>query len=1202
MEKILGIDTGTNSLGWAIVEKKGDDRYTLLDRGVNIFQEGVKIEKGIESSKAAERTAHKALRVRYYRIRLRKIELLHILSDNHLCPPLTQEQLSAWRHKKVYPKTELFMQWQSTDDKKDKNPYHDRYICLTQQLDLTDITQRYILGRALYHIIQRRGFLSNRKDKDDDEEGKVKEGISNLSKDMEAAGCHYLGEYFYHLYREGKKIRKHYTARNDHYLKEFEAICEKQQLDKVLIVKLRHAIFYQRPLKSQKGLVGHCVFEPKKTKCPASHPQYEEFRMLSFVNNVKVKTPQDAELRPLNAEERAKIMPLFFRKSKSYFNFEYIAKKLAGKSKYGYYKTDIHAPYLFNYYPDSNVSGCPVTTSLKSIFGEDWLTGVKEVYDKAEGKTDLQIINDVWHSVYSYSDKGKLKEFGKRHFQLTDEEAEAFANIRVDSSYAALSLKAIDNILPYLRRGVIYSKAVFLGNLKMVLPDYVWQQETMREAAIDRVLRVIDNYGKSAIETRTLEQCIKDFLHGQYGTTEEQLNLLYHPSMIEPYPRVPDSQNKLGSPRTDAIRNPMAMRSLFQMRHVINRLLAEGKIDRETTIHIEFARELNDANKRAALAQFTRDNQKRRDEYRKKIMELYEAETGKQIEPTDTEILKYQLWEEQDHQCVYTGKQIRVSDFVGADPKFDIEHTIPRSMGGDSTHMNLTLCDSRFNREVKKTLLPTQLSDYAVILKRVESWKKKYESLDTQIRRLHTNGSMDKPQKDRIIQKRSRLQMERDYWWGKYHRFEMTEVPEGFSRRQETDISVISRYGRLYLKSFFNRVFIVKGLATSDFRKIWGLQNIYAKKQRVNHIHHCIDAIVIACIGPGEYSKLAQYYHDEENHDWYGTEKGHIAQPWEGFAADINKMQDEILVAHSTPDNMAKQGRRRIKVGSRRVLACGDAARAQLHLDTYYGAIEKDDLVKYVVRKPLDSLKESDVKNIVDDTVRDTIERAIKEKGFKDAMSGTIWMNEEKRIPINKVRCYVPSITRPINIRQQRDASPKEYKRQYHVANDTNYAMAIYVGKDSRGKEKRAMETITSIDAAAFFRRSNDKETTGRMMFPAEKNGYPLGYILKKGTMVLLYENTPEEVWDLDHDQLVRRLYKVTGMSSMVIGGNTYGVINLLYQQEARPSSELKGKNGAYRSQEELRPKIVMLHTQIKALVEGVDFELNETGEIKRLI
>ena len=55
MAKILGLDLGTNSIGWAIVEKDGTE-FTLVDKGVRIFSEGVKSEKGIESSSAAERT------------------------------------------------------------------------------------------------------------------------------------------------------------------------------------------------------------------------------------------------------------------------------------------------------------------------------------------------------------------------------------------------------------------------------------------------------------------------------------------------------------------------------------------------------------------------------------------------------------------------------------------------------------------------------------------------------------------------------------------------------------------------------------------------------------------------------------------------------------------------------------------------------------------------------------------------------------------------------------------------------------------------------------------------------------------------------------------------------------------------------------------------------------------------------------------
>ena len=1124
MTKILGIDTGTNSLGWAIVEKKADE-YRLLDKGVNIFQEGVKIEKGIESSKAADRTAHKAARVRNYRIKLRKIRLLRILSDAHLCPPLSKVELSAWRLKKEYPKNDLFMQWQGTDDESEKTPYAYRHKCLHECLDFNSMTDRYILGRAFYHIIQRRGFLSNRKDQSVDDTGKVKESISNLTQEMHDAGYEYLGDYFYSLYNKGEKIRNHYTARNEHYLAEFKAICEKQDLDKNLgpeiVRQIEKAIFNQRPLKSQKGQVGKCVFEKNKTKCPSSHPMYEEFRMLSFINNIKIQTPNDSALRPLSAEERELIMPLFFRKSKKQFDFEDIAKKLAPKKHYGFYKksSDAEMPYLFNFPMDTSVSGCPVTAALKDIFGENWIDALLETYTLAEGKSRLDVVNDIWHALFFYTDETKLAEFGKNRLQLNDEEAKKFSEISLPSDYASLSLKAICKILPYLRRDLIYSHAVFLGNLCEVMPQYEWNMEEMRNAAIGNIIHEMNQIDSK--DARTFEVCIKEYLKEQYHVSDEKLKKLYHPSMMEMYPRVQRTNNhgvyQLGSPRIDSVRNPMAMRSMFRLRKLVNRLLEEGKIDQDTEIHIEFARELNDANKRNAIAAYTKENQNKNDEARKKIRILFKAETGNDIEPTDVDVLKYVLWEEQGHICLYTGKQIRISDFVGANPKFDIEHTIPRSVGGDSTRMNLTLCDSRFNREIKKTKLPTELSEHDDIMARVNDWREKYESLDGQIRRQKklSKGATTKDQKDALIRKRHLLELQRDYWRGKYLRFTMESVPDGFSRRQGTDISVISKYARLYLKSLFKHVYTVKGIATSDFRKIWGIQKVYSKKERVNHVHHCIDAIVIACIGLDEYNKLGAYYHDEENHEWYGMSKAYFKKPWSTFVEDVEKVQDEILVYHYTPDNMPKQGRRRILIDGKKVLSKGDAARGSLHNDTYYGAIESDGVVKYVKRINLASMKENDVKNIVDDTVRGIIEAAINEKGFKEAMSSTIWMNEEKQIPIKKVRCYTPSVTKPLNIRQQRDVSSKEYKQQYHVTNDSNYLLALYIGKDKKGKEKREFEIINMLQTAQYFKTSNDKVAVGKNIVPLKsEHDYPFAYSLKIGTMVLLYEKSPNEIWD----------------------------------------------------------------------------------------
>ena len=94
---------------------------------------------------------------------------------------------------------------------------------------------------------------------------------------------------------------------------------------------------------------------------------------------------------------------------------------------------------------------------------------------------------------------------------------------------------------------------------------------------------------------------------------------------------------------------------------------------------------------------------------------------------------KYQLWEEQKHVCVYTGQTIGLSDFLGANPKYDIEHTIPQSLSFDNSQANLTLCDNQFNRAVKRNKIPSELPNYEAFTARIEHWKKTYEDLDKKI-------------------------------------------------------------------------------------------------------------------------------------------------------------------------------------------------------------------------------------------------------------------------------------------------------------------------------------------------------------------------------------------------------------------------------------------------------------------------------------
>ena len=1203
-QRILGLDTGTNSLGWAIVDRYDDNHYELVKKGVLIFQEGVKVEKGIESSKAAERTSHRALRRQYFRRRLRKIEVLKVLVRHNLCPALSDEDLKLWHTRKIYPAKPEFMEWQRTSDEEDKNPYHCRYICTSQSLDLNKQEDRYILGRAMYHLAQRRGFLSNRLDNSEDnsEKSTVKKGIKELSEKVSEAGCSYLGEYFYKIYKEKgntAKIRSTYTDRENHYLMEFEAIRQKQNLSDELRQELRRALYFQRPLKSQRQSVGKCTFEKGKARVSTSHYAFEEFRMLSFINNIRICTPYDIDgPRPLNADEIKKIESCFYRKSKANFDFEDIAKAIAGKGKYMTSGENTGKPYVFNYRMTQGVSGCPTIAQLRSIFGENWMEGIAETYTqnaRKDGtpKTLEEMADDIWNVLFFFDSESKLKEFATDKLQLDDNRATEFSKIHLNRDYASLSLKAVRNILPFLRMGMLYSHAVFMGNIPQIVGKDIWNDNTHRQHILDEVARLTNiPTDKEQGQRQTTEFCIKDFLMQEYGVTEEKLENLYHPSMIETYPDPRPNKDGvilLGSPRTNAVRNPMAMRSLHQLRKIINSLILEGLIDHSTIVHIEYARELNNANQRAAINQWQRDLEKKHKQYAEEIRKLG-------IEPTKTDILKYQLWEEQKHICLYTGNEIGVMDFLGASPAYDIEHTIPQSAGGDSTQENMTLCDSKFNRDVKKAQIPSQLTNHEDILERIKEWKEKAEKLSKQIDRLSHGRSSDKAKNDQRIQNKNKLKIERDYWRGKYDRFVMTEVPEGFARRQGAGIGLVSKYAGLYLKSYFKsidnperrQIYSIKGATTAEFRKMWGIQDMYEKKSRDSHTHHCIDAIVIACIGKREYDAMGQYYHQQEDFRYGRADKPHFPKPWASFTEDLKAISEEQIVVHDTPDNMPKKASRKVEVkGHGKVVAKGDSARSSLHNDKHYAAIEHNGKKCYVIRRSLNELKtKADIDKIVDETVREKVRQAVEGKNYSNGITEKIYMNEEKKILIKKVRCYVPTVTNPLQIRHHRDQSSKEYKQQYHVVNEYNYCMAIYEG-EVKGQKKRNFKIVNMLEASQFM---NGK---GTQIIPKTNSGLNLKYILRKGTQILMLENG-EQIDNNSIEKLNYRLYYITKLKKD-------GRIAICHNAESRAMTDITKYMTAnpFIISEPTRPLIQISLNKFDFLIEGYDFDLTPLGEIK---
>ncbi len=1148
MKRILGIDLGTNSLGWAVMGIPDDKKKTiqLLDKGVALFDEGVIIEKGNEKSKAAERTKYRSARRLKFRRKLRKYKTLRVLAQNKMVP-LSIDEVDAWRRSnfKKYPSNPDFLEWLRTDEKLQKNPYRLRAKALDQKLT------PYELGRVFYHLAQRRGFLSNRleRNKKDNETGKVKTAISDLTKAMKNAGARTVGEYFWMLYQKDRtdaenKIRTRYLGRKEHYLQEFETICKAQALDENLCRQLRNAIFYQRPLKSQKGLVGKCVFEPKKPRIPLSHPSFEEFRMWSFVNNIKIKTPEDEDLRFLTDEEVEKIIPLFeSAPSKKSIKFKDIAKKLIPtaykKAKLAYYKSREakEAHFLFNYPLDHSVATSPVRAFFKKYLGEDWDTKVfRYTVTKPDGTQVEKSADwkDIWHVLFTFEDEDKIKEFATDKLGLDHETADKFAEFVLPDGYASLSHKAIGKILPFLKQRYTYDKAVLLAKVPDILGP-MWEDDGIKQEVIDFVnkafgrqtyeqrlhravnrtiyeihdkrisnptareeiltghlenifgyrtkkqldethglnnealklllerLKISNQLDEQIIKQETIEQQLKNFLTELYkeyelrdmAENEKQKKItefekkligLYHPSMTDIYRRPPlekDEKKFLGSPIVDSIKNPVMMRSMHMLRKLVNKLIEKNKIDAETVVHLELARDLNDANMRKAIKEYQRERENENKTYTEEIKKIF-AKNGIHREPTKDDIRRYRLREEQNGVDIYTGNNIPDHELFDG-TKYDIEHTVPRSLSYDNSLANLTVTSSRFNREVKRNKLPSELDNYEEIKARLDYWYKKREKYDKEIQALNRKIRMatTKEDKDKNIVKRHVARMHKNYWDRKIKLFELEEVPEDFKVSQLNDTRILTRYARAYLKTIFPKVHVVNGNMTAMFRELWGLQDEGEKKDRSNHIHHAIDAAVIAAITRKMYNRLSEALHkDEEGLKTEAREMITKMKPWDTFTEDMKNLHRETVVYHDFRDVLPKHSKKKIRkrgmiqytyvdelpdwfkylieqgvyhedkhfwrvtkdsksVYKIPVFAQGDTARGVLHRETFYGAIARKDengrIVKnktgeievdYVVRKYVADIDEEKAKEIVDPVIREIVVRDKKrEKEINDEIS-----------------------------------------------------------------------------------------------------------------------------------------------------------------------------------------------------------------------
>ncbi len=639
----LGLDIGTNSIGWWLYGTEGGRITEVIDGGVRIFSDGR--DPKSKASLAVDRRAARAQRRRRDRYLRRKAALMKRMAQVGLMPtdPSGAKALEAL------------------------DPYELRASGLDGPLPLTHF------GRALFHLNQRRGFKSNRKtDRGDNESGKIKDATARLDQAMMAKGARTYGE-FLHMRRAAApdpksvpSVRTRLTvARRDNAEKEeagYDFYPDRKHLseefDKLWAAQARHApdvltedlrdeiatiIFHQRPLKTPE--VGLCLFAgqhgvPERDKrIPSAHPLNQRRILMETVNNLKVAARGEPS-RPLTREERDQIVHALDNK-KHTKSLSGMSMKLKAFGKM--IKLRPEQSFTLETANRDAIACDPVRASLShpDRFGARWST-----LDSAGQWDVVQRIR----TVQSDAEHADLVRWFMDVHGLDRDHAEETANAPLPEGYGRLGLTATTRILAALEADVLtYNAAVAACG---------W--------------------------------------HHSDGRTGEVLeNLPYYGEILERHV-IPGT----GDPNDDDVKrygritNPTVHIGLNQLRRLVNRIITV--FGRPDEIVVELARDLKlSEDQKKDVQRDIKKNTEAAIRRGKKLEEMGVPNTG-----ANRMVLR--LWEDlgddvMTRNCPYTGK--RISAGMLFDGSCDVDHILPYSRTLDDSFANRTLCLKEANRQ-----------------------------------------------------------------------------------------------------------------------------------------------------------------------------------------------------------------------------------------------------------------------------------------------------------------------------------------------------------------------------------------------------------------------------------------------------------------------------------------------------------------------
>lgn len=830
MKYRLGLDLGTNSIGWCALKLDGEGRPNgVLASGVRLLTPNQEAGRDPQSkvSLAADRRVARSMRRRRDRFLRRQKRLMELLVESGLMPDAEMER----------KKLEKLDPYELRALTLDPGLLRSKVDELHEELPdkFASVTELQLIGRALFHINQRRGFKSNRiADSDDDEKGATKQGIKALREALAAEDCRTLGQFLakrhgkreqvrFRPTTEGAKILYDFYPSRDLVEHEIDVIWKTQkehhpQLTDELLVRLKHIAIEQRPLK--KPVVGRCTFRPEEERAPRALPDFQRFRILQDLSSLVIERPGVAS-RKLSITERDALAALLGAQA-SPVMFEKMRKAI--KLKDG---------ERFNYEATNRKSFESDLTAAK--------LGAGKAFDKKWRSFERARQNEIVENLLTEEDEDALIEWLESDAGLALENAEYVASkLRLPQGYGNLGRSMLTDLIDAMTHESTEATDPATGE--------VYPSPLTYDQAVERL----------------------GLHHSSLREGKKLARLPYYGDLLKRHvierPDAPEGSQE----RRGKVTNPTVHIALNQTGKLVNALIDEFGSPEE--IVVELAREL-------------KQNQKQKDDHNKRIRENTEANEQRakkleelkdqKVENNGENRLRMRLYDElpaDERVCVYSGKPIGMKMLYS--PEIEIDHILPFSATLDDGIANKVLCTRAMNRE-KGNRAPadafdaarmTEMAERAERLFKNKAWRFAPDAMD----RFAENGG-----------------------WSARH---LTDT-QHIARLTKTYLEHVCEPGKVWAVPG-RMTAMLRGLWGLN-QLLPGHNLPAGKKDRGDHRHHAIDAFVVACTERALLQRIAHAAGKSEALDMqrlFGSEG--VPKPWDGFRDELGASLDSLIVVH----------------------------------------------------------------------------------------------------------------------------------------------------------------------------------------------------------------------------------------------------------------------------------------------------------------